>query len=256
MIRSENGVRQMREEQFRQIESYMRSCLRDSAHDREHIYRVLYTALAIAQDETTADGDVLITSCLLHDIGRPEQFANPVLCHAVVGAKKAHDFLIGSGYPPAFAGRVSDCIRTHRFRSSDPPASIEAKILFDADKIDATGALGIARTLLYKGLVGEPLYSVSGTGAVLDGSGAEGPSFFSGIQIQAGGSLFQILHTAGQGDCAVPPSGGGRFLPEHAGGDCAAVPVRALQPLRQAEMIPALFNTTPIGPGTDRPGLF
>lgn len=184
----------MREEQFRQIESYMRSCLRDSAHDREHIYRVLYTALAIAQDETTADGDVLITSCLLHDIGRPEQFADPALCHAVVGAKKAYDFLIGSGYPPAFAGRVSDCIRTHRFRSSDPPASIEAKILFDADKIDATGALGIARTLLYKGLVGEPLYSVSGTGAVLDGSGAEGPSFFQEYKFKLEG-LYSRFYT-------------------------------------------------------------
>lgn len=168
----------MREAQFRQIEGYMLECMRDSAHDREHIYRVLYTALTIAQDENTVDDDVLITSCLLHDIGRPEQFANPSLCHAVVGAKKAYNFLIGHGYSPAFAGRVSDCIRTHRFRSSDPPSSIEAKILFDADKIDATGALGIARTLLYKGRVDEPLYSVSENGTVLDGSDTESPSFF------------------------------------------------------------------------------
>ena len=68
-------------------------------------------------------------------------------------------FLRENGFSPAFAGRVGDCIRTHRFRSSAPPESLEAKILFDADKIDSSGAMGVARTLLYQGQMGQPLYT-------------------------------------------------------------------------------------------------
>ena len=55
---------------YEQIEAYMKSCMQDSAHDVEHIYRVLYTALDIAEYEKGVDHDVLICACLLHDIGR------------------------------------------------------------------------------------------------------------------------------------------------------------------------------------------
>ena len=59
------------------LEDYMKSCMKDSAHDREHIYRVLYTALEIADEEKDVDIDVLIAACLLHDIARQEQFDEP-----------------------------------------------------------------------------------------------------------------------------------------------------------------------------------
>lgn len=59
-----------------------------------------------------------------------------------------------------------------------PPSTIEAKILFDADKLDVCGAIGIARTLLYKGIVGEPLYTLARDGSVLDGTTDTDPSFF------------------------------------------------------------------------------
>ena len=150
----------------------------DSAHDKEHVYRVLYTALDIAQTEENADLDILITACLLHDIGRREQNENPALCHAVIGAKKAGAFLEKQNYPADFVNAVCHCIETHRFRSDNPPKSIEAKILFDADKIDATGTLGIARTLLYNGREGEPLYSLNENGYVSDGKDDTEPSFF------------------------------------------------------------------------------
>ncbi len=78
----------MKTKDYRLIEAYMLSCMRDSAHDREHIYRVLYAALDIASFEEPVDSDVLIAACLLHDIGRREQFENPALCHAAVGAGK------------------------------------------------------------------------------------------------------------------------------------------------------------------------
>lgn len=160
------------------LEEYMLSCMTDSAHDKEHIYRVLYTALDIAQTERDVDYDILICACLLHDIGRQEQFEDPNLNHAEVGADKALSFLSDHGFSEDFTRRVCDCIRSHRYRKRNPPSSTEAKILFDADKLEVCGAIGIARTLLYKGIVGEPLYSLSADKTVLDGTDDTEPSFF------------------------------------------------------------------------------
>ena len=168
----------MTKEIYKRIENYMLSCMEDSAHDKEHIYRVLYNALEIAKEEKTVDYDVLITACLLHDIGRKEQFENPALCHAAVGGDKAYRFLMKNGFEEAFSTKVKSCIQTHRFRKSMQPESTEAKILFDADKLDVTGALGIARTLMYKGNVAEPIYHALPDGTISDGSQAEAPSFF------------------------------------------------------------------------------
>lgn len=163
---------------YQKIENYMLECMNDSAHDNEHVYRVLYLALDVAKYETNVDMDVLIISCLLHDIGREEQFKNPKLCHAIVGSEKAFEYLIKNGFCEKTANLIKECILTHRFRSDNPPNSIEAKILFDADKLDVTGAIGIARTLIYKGIVSEPLYSVDNNGNVMDGSNDTETSFF------------------------------------------------------------------------------
>lgn len=168
----------MKKELYNKIENYMLECMKDSAHDKEHIYRVLYMALDIAEYEKNVDMDILITSCLLHDIGREEQYENPRLDHAEIGSEKAYKYLIDIGFLEDKASHIKTCIMTHRFRSNNPPDSIEAKILFDADKLDVTGTLGIARTLFYKALVSEPLYSLDENGYVLDGSGDEDPSFF------------------------------------------------------------------------------
>ena len=133
--------------------------------------------MEIAKEEKEVDYDILVCACLLHDIGRKEQFENPKLCHAMEGAKKAYAFLSKSGFTETFAARVKMCIETHRFREANPPRSIEAKILFDAGKLDAVGVMGIARTLLYKGGVGEPLYRLDSDGNVSDGSEDKLPSF-------------------------------------------------------------------------------
>lgn len=159
------------------IENYMLSCTADSAHDREHVYRVLFVALDIAETEK-ADKDILIAACLLHDIARKEQNENPALCHAELGAEKAKAFLLKNGFGFDFADSVARCISTHRFRGNNPPDSIEAKILFDADKIDVTGTLGIARTLVYNGAHAEPLYTLGADGLPSDGTGDSEPSFF------------------------------------------------------------------------------
>ena len=150
----------------------------DTAHDKEHVYRVLYNALEIAGEENNVNYDILIAACLLHDIGRKEQFENPALCHAEVGSEKAYQFLLMHGFETSYAEQVKQCIQTHRYRKSNPPQSLEAKILFDADKLDVAGAIGIARTLVYKGIVSEPLYNMLPDGTVSTGENDVAPSFF------------------------------------------------------------------------------
>lgn len=156
----------------------MLSCMTDTAHDKEHVYRVLYNALEIAGEENNVNYDILIAACLLHDIGRKEQFENPALCHAEVGSEKAYQFLLMHGFETSYAEQVKQCIQTHRYRKSNPPQSLEAKILFDADKLDVAGAIGIARTLVYKGIVSEPLYNMLPDGTVSTGENDVAPSFF------------------------------------------------------------------------------
>ena len=167
----------MTRELYQTIEAYMLSCMDDSAHDSEHIYRVLYNALEIAKAASDVNYDILIAACLLHDIGRKEQIADPTLCHAAVGSEKACKFLLELGMESTFAEAVKHCIATHRFRKNLQPQTMEAKILFDADKLDVTGAIGIARTLLYKGTVTEPLYTHRPDGTISDGTGDDAPSF-------------------------------------------------------------------------------
>ncbi len=167
----------MNRTEYQAIRAYMEDCMSDAAHDREHIYRVLYTALDIAAHEEGVNRDILIAACLLHDIGRKEQFENPALDHAQIGSEKAYRFLLGRGWTEADARWAADAIAAHRYRSGNPPKTIEAKILFDADKLDAAGAMGIARTLLYQGHESEPLYTLDAAGNVSDGNGDEPESF-------------------------------------------------------------------------------
>lgn len=168
----------MNKKTYKKLENYMLDCMKDSAHDKEHVYRVLYSALDIAEHEKDVDYDILVSACLLHDIAREEQNKNPELCHAQVGAEKAYKFLVENNFKTDFAEKVKHCISSHRFRKNNEPESLEAKILFDADKIDAAGTLGIARTLVYQGAMCEPLYSVMSDGKVSDGNDDETPSFF------------------------------------------------------------------------------
>lgn len=168
----------MNRRQYDLIEKYMLQCMKDAAHDREHVYRVLHNAVEIAQDSPEVDWDVLIAAALLHDISRTEQMADPRIDHALHGADKAYGFLMSQGFSTVFCDHVRQCIRTHRFRKSEPPVTLEAKILFDADKLDVSGAIGIARTLEYNGAASRSIYSRDADGTILDGSKDTEDSFF------------------------------------------------------------------------------
>jgi len=164
--------------EYKDIETFMTKQMQDSAHDKYHIYRVLHSALDMSSFETAVDMDVLIAACLLHDIGREKQAADPSLSHAQIGGDMAYEYLISRKWDESKAAHVKECVAAHRYRDDNPPDSIEAKILFDADKLDSSGALGIARTLIYGGQICEPLYLLDENGNIIvDGGGAELSTF-------------------------------------------------------------------------------
>jgi uncharacterized protein len=155
-------------DKYRKVEKYMLSCM-EGVHDSEHARRVLFYALDIASTEPEADIDIVVVASLLHDIGRAEQSKDGKTDHAVCGASMAAQWLRKQGYAKEFVDAVSDCISSHRFRSGEEPKTIEAKIVFDADKVDTTGAIGLARAIAYGAEEAEPFYLVDKDGQVSDG---------------------------------------------------------------------------------------
>jgi len=182
--------------EYTSIEAYMLGKMQDSAHDKHHVYRVLNGALDIAGHETDVDMDVLIAACLLHDIGREEQFANPQLCHAQIGAIMAYEYLVSRNWPTQKAFNVKECIAAHRYRSESPPQSIEAKILFDSDKLEATGLIGIARTLIYQGIVTHPIYIMDDNRQIISQNieGEDSASFFQEYNFKLK-NIYHLLFT-------------------------------------------------------------
>jgi len=122
-------------------------------HDQDHSKRVKLLALYIVKREG-GDPKVIEMAADLHDIAR--NYDN----HAIVGAKIAEDILRKKGYPEDFIRKVCHCIEAHSFSSGVKPKTIEAKILSDADKLDAMGAIGIARAFMFAGERGESLEDV------------------------------------------------------------------------------------------------
>lgn len=128
-------------------------------HGPDHAERVHATALAMGK-ELGADLAILSGAALLHDIGRAEESrSRGQRCHAALGAAMAEPLLIELGFADETAAAIRHCIATHRFRDDNRPESLEAKILFDADKLDSLGAIGIGRAFLFAGQVGARLHN-------------------------------------------------------------------------------------------------
>jgi len=128
----------------------------DPVHDFDHILRVLALVERIGVLEG-ADMEILRTATLLHDASGATPGEASRLEHHLASALVADRFLQEAGWPPDRRESVLHCIRAHRFRSTEAPQSLEAKILFDCDKLDVLGAIGVARTVAYAALAGEPL---------------------------------------------------------------------------------------------------
>ena len=149
------------EEKYQRIKEIVEKELSCSAHNMEHVMRVYNSCLHLAKDEVDIDLDILKTSALLHDIARvkEDQDNSGSIDHAILGAEMAKKILRDFGYPEEKIEFVKHCITAHRFRSGNEPKTKEAKILFDADKLDVIGSIGIARSFIIAGQYGEKTYS-------------------------------------------------------------------------------------------------
>ena len=100
--------------------------------------------------------DVVRAAALLHDAGRDRAEADGI-DHAAFAADQAR--LILACHPAAKVEAVAHAIAAHRFRTGPQPATLEAQVLFDADKLDAIGAVGVARAFAYGGAHGQRLWA-------------------------------------------------------------------------------------------------
>ena len=129
------------------------------SHDWEHTVRVYNLALRIGKKEK-AKLKILKLAAILHDIGRDwEDKSEGKICHAEKGAKLARKILEKYKLNEKETEKIIHCIESHRFRGRKKPQSKEAKILFDADKLDSIGAVGLGRAFLFAGEVGAKLHN-------------------------------------------------------------------------------------------------
>ncbi|EST55448.1 hypothetical protein T458_06630 [Brevibacillus panacihumi W25] len=127
----------------------------DPAHDWEHNLRVIGMCERIGRVEG-AQMTVLRLAALLHDIGRAEERRTGE-CHAEISARHAQELLQREGRESGQIEQIQAAILAHRFRKERPPVTLEEKILFDADKLDSIGAIGVARAFAYSGVLGQPI---------------------------------------------------------------------------------------------------
>lgn len=129
----------------------------DGAHDLSHLRRVWTNAFAIAAEEG-GDGEVIAAGVLLHDCVHVEKNAPQRSIASRLAADRAADILAGIGWPPERVAAVHHAVEAHSFSANISPKSLEAKILQDADRLDAIGMIGVARCFYTAGRMGSSLY--------------------------------------------------------------------------------------------------
>lgn len=129
----------------------------DPAHDIAHLDRVWANAHRIALSEEGVNLRVLLAAAYFHDlVNLPKDAPNRSEASSL-SAEKAAPFLQDLGYDDAEIEAAKHAIRAHSYSAGIPPESFEAEILRDADRLDALGAVGIARTFMVAGTMGRPL---------------------------------------------------------------------------------------------------
>ncbi len=129
----------------------------DPAHDFSHILRVYRNARLIGQEEG-ADMPVLLLAALLHDVGSEKKQTVNQDVSVGLGHEAVQSFLKSIGLKEAAREKVLYAIDVHRFSKGIVPVTLEARVLQDADRLDAIGAIGIARVFLTGGTLGRELY--------------------------------------------------------------------------------------------------
>lgn len=115
------------------------------AHTLDHIMRVNALSMRIG-DGLPINHRILEAAALLHDVGRPQE-AESGISHSILSGEMSRPLLGDLAYSDSEIDRITDAIRTHRFSEGIEPNSLEGKILSDADKLDAIGAVGIYRAI-------------------------------------------------------------------------------------------------------------
>lgn len=130
----------------------------DPAHDFSHIMRVYKNAKEIGKMEG-ANMQVLLLAALLHDAESGSKLAEISAESNAKNLKTAEDFLKRKGFSEVVTEKVLYAVEVHRFSKGITPTTLEAKILQDADRLDAMGAIGIARVFMTGGALNRELYN-------------------------------------------------------------------------------------------------
>ncbi|MGB0724049.1 MAG: HD domain-containing protein [Nitrosopumilus sp.] len=131
----------------------------DPAHDFEHIMRVYHNAEKIAKKEK-ANQKLVLAAALLHDIVSYPKSSKLSKFSSIESAKKSKSILKKYNFSNEDISIISDAIEDHSFSQNKIPRTIEGQILQDADRLDALGAIGIARVFATSGSLNRPFYKI------------------------------------------------------------------------------------------------
>lgn len=133
---------------------------KDSAHDIEHLMRVAETSKHIYKHEG-GNMDVIIIASYFHDIVSLPKDSLIRHLSSILAAKKTIEILKEhfKEVSASLYGQIADAIRSHSYSSGIKPITIEAKIIQDADRLDAIGAIGLARVFYIAGKLGQKIYN-------------------------------------------------------------------------------------------------
>lgn len=171
-FRTDHPMQQTRQERPARLDGLFREIFRemverlgdDPSHSIDHSLRVLKNALKIARESRRrVNFDVIRFAALLHDLARRQEDSDDSgeTDHAILGAEIASQILSKHHLQSDFIENVTHCIRTHRFRSNHRPKTLEAQILYDADKLDLLGTVGIARSYMIAGSHNQKIFVFS-----------------------------------------------------------------------------------------------
>ena len=134
-----------------------RESFADASHDHDHIVRVMALAETI-QAQEGGDLPTIWAAVAFHDIGQERErlYGGD---HAVIGAELVGDLLTNTPFPQQSIPAVQHAILDHRMTGGKYPRSLEGRILYDADKIDCLGAIGIGRLYCITGRYNQKIYA-------------------------------------------------------------------------------------------------
>jgi len=129
----------------------------DAAHDYDHIVRVMALADTLQKSEG-GDLPTIWAAVALHDIGQERERRHGG-DHALISAEMALVLLTETQFPQEAIPMVQEAIRDHRMTGGTRPHTVEGRILYDADKIDCLGAIGVGRLYCITGRYNQKVYS-------------------------------------------------------------------------------------------------